>query len=147
MSRLTGWQGTMSTTGGRLCFLRFHHYDSNRPSYRPREATFLQHLLPKGSVLFVNAFESSSTNDGFVSWYVVVVSPEAQTKEQWTGVWDQVSEELQLTYLGLEEKIGVVQIGNELKALDDNMERFGKRRVSGVQTGTWKNLEAAVGGN
>jgi hypothetical protein len=55
MSRLTGWQSTMSTTGGRLCFLRFHDYDSNATSYRPREASFLQELLPKGSA-FENVF-------------------------------------------------------------------------------------------
>jgi hypothetical protein len=86
---------------------------------------------------------NSSIQDGYVSWHVVVVSPVAQTTEQWTELWMGVSEELQISYVGYGDKVTVVEDGSELKALDEKKD-LGERKAQGVQTGRWKNLEAAV---
>jgi hypothetical protein len=103
---------------GRLYRLKFSNYDEKDNAYQPRDAGFLLKLFPTSSVLFANAQKYTSIYDQYISWIIIVASPEPLAEKQWDKLHTSVEEAISLGYSGSGKKLDVAQAGQELDALD-----------------------------
>lgn len=131
---------------GRLCLLEYSNYDDNNSAYKLRIATFLSKSFPADSVVYANARESNGSNDSYVGWTIVVVSPHPRSKQQWKESWDLVEQQILLGYNSSGDCVEVVEVGQELQALarwKDLMQLAGNRGT--VRTGSVENIRKAIG--
>jgi hypothetical protein len=104
---------------GRLCCLKYRGDDSIDSASRPREGDFLLELFPRGSSLFSSAILSDGSGivSPYVSWIIVVVTPDPLSKQWWHDIWISVSQKINLPYFR-PDRLELVEAGQELDTLD-----------------------------
>jgi hypothetical protein len=129
---------------GRLCLLSWHDYDSGEAPYKARDAEFLRECLPEDSLFAVKASHWVGTSDGYVTWKVAALSPQAVDAALWEQCWKAVKELIKMGCIFDEGNVEVIEPGGEQVALNKLGQRWGNVGVVTEYTGSLDALRRGV---